>query len=276
MTPMADKQTKKTHIKKGVYDKYRLISAVGTGVHGKVFKVQHREKGTFFSLKQIDKEFTKFHRKELTVLRDLQGCERVLNLVDFYETVKFSMFICQFCGNGDLFDYMTSRTLSVEESVKITQGILESLKELHSKKYVHLDIKPENIGLSDNLTPIIIDLGCAELCKDDDNLNTISRDVGTAAYSAPEVTKYKLYSFKTDVWGVGMCLFTMLNNKLPCSLLGSRNNGIPIYEDIDQSIKDMKGFDKRVCDFLFKSLDIKPARRISIQEFLNDIMLFNK
>lgn len=94
---------------------------------------------------------------------------------------------------------------------------------IHSKGYLHLDIKPQNILLSESLKIKIADFGSSWLFCDDKN-DQISEVKGTSYFLAPESIydpkknqyNYSYFSGRLyDVWTVGMTIYVLVFNELP-------------------------------------------------------------
>ena len=97
---------------------------------------------------------------------------------------------------------------------EITKDILEGLNEIHSKGFIHTDIKLENILLTKRLKKIkynndikikISDFGTAHHIK-----NKCEFGVGTLEYQAPEALLGLPYGKVLDVWSVGCIMFELL------------------------------------------------------------------
>ena len=97
---------------------------------------------------------------------------------------------------------------------KITYQILEGLKELHTNKIIHTDIKLDNILITNNIENIkynkdinikICDFGTAHYTTDKCNFH-----VGTIDYSAPECIIGLPYGTGIDIWATGCILFEII------------------------------------------------------------------
>jgi serine/threonine protein kinase len=62
----------------------------------------------------------------------------------------------EWAENGSLESYIKTNSLSLRRKVSILINILEGLRLIHKKNFIHKDIKPDNILLTDSLTVIII------------------------------------------------------------------------------------------------------------------------
>ena len=83
----------------------------------------------------------------------------------------------------------------------------QSIIELHSRGFVHLDIKLENFILTDKKQIKLIDFGTTHKITDyEKKLQTIS---GTRGYSAPEIYR-KSYHNNSDIWALGICIWVLL------------------------------------------------------------------
>jgi len=78
---------------------------------------------------------------------------------------------------------------------------------------IHRDIKPANILIA-NSVPKFADFGFA-VCKHVNTNNMGNYNVGTPLYMAPESLLHNTYSYKSDIWALGVVLFEMLYSKTP-------------------------------------------------------------
>ncbi len=125
--------------------------------------------------------------------------------------------------------YFASDSAVMETRImRLFVQICQGLEYLHSQLVLHRDIKPANIFLkrdpfneSDYFIKIG-DFGVARKMKFSTELATSK--VGTSPYMSPEICQSKPYSFSTDVWSLGVCLYEMCVQRRP--FLGDNDNEI--------------------------------------------------
>lgn len=108
------------------------------------------------------------------------------------------------------------RVLHPGLAVWIARQIAEALAALHRAGFVHGDVKPENILVTESKTAILIDLGYAHRPGANASFIRSGLVLGTANYLAPELCARQLDSdSKADIYSLGVTLFEMLTGVLP-------------------------------------------------------------
>jgi NIMA (never in mitosis gene a)-related kinase 1/4/5 len=84
---------------------------------------------------------------------------------------------------------------------------------VHDRKIIHRDLKTQNIFLTKDGIIKLGDFGIARvLSHTREKCKTM---VGTPYYLSPEIIDSKEYSFKTDLWSLGVILYELCANKPP-------------------------------------------------------------
>lgn len=105
--------------------------------------------------------------------------------------------------------------LPAETAVRHFGILARAVQALHDAGMVHRDVKPENIMLVDD-APVLLDFGIARDIDDDTTTTTAEGRVrGTPAYMAPERFFGAAASVRSDVYELGVVLYTMLVGRLP-------------------------------------------------------------
>lgn len=149
----------------------------------------------------------------------------VVALLGFCYEKNRRALIYEYMPNGSLDKYLprqgaASRTSPLEWKIlyQVALGVARGLEYLHcgcSTRILHLDIKPQNILLDQNLIPKISDFGLAKLCKGGESIVSMLGTRGTFGYIAPEIISRNFggVSHKSDVYSYGMLVLEMIGGR---------------------------------------------------------------
>ena len=201
------------------------------------------------------------------------------NIVKFKEefvTIEYLYYVIELVDGMDLLNYVSQKQyLSEAEAGFIMGEILQAIKYLKNVGIVHRDLKPENIMLkidknvSENqATEVkIIDFGFAMYIRE---IGMTGQCCGTINYVAPEIFMRKPYTFKTDIFSLGVILYFMIRGELPFFH--------PLKEVVIKNIlrgnysfdndEFFLGISEEVKDLISRMLEIKPDERIDIDAAL--------
>lgn len=122
----------------------------------------------------------------------------------------------EYIGKQSLHGFLknkASKRLEENETKKIYSQICQGISYCHAKNIVHRDLKLENILIDENKLVKIIDFGFSIAIAPDKTLNIFC---GTPSYMAPEIVSKKNYKgHATDIWALGILLFTLLCGHFP-------------------------------------------------------------
>lgn len=105
----------------------------------------------------------------------------------------------------------------ISEVVRLAELISRGIRALHRKDILHQDIKPDNILLTREGIPKIIDFGSCYAAGVEEIDTPFEREqaLGTAVYSAPE-TRFRLRKTKkSDLFSLALVIYEMLTGQLP-------------------------------------------------------------
>ena len=137
---------------------------------------------------------------------------RVLNFFRANDTVYMVMGYEQ---GRSLQDHITRRKKAGDKPLVSEQAIrwmfaqvMDALREVHTHKLLHLDLKPANIYLRDDGTPILLDFGAARQTLHAD-LSTL-HPMYTPGFAAPELSTKKELGPWTDIYSIGATIFNCM------------------------------------------------------------------
>ncbi|GBG80031.1 hypothetical protein CBR_g30400 [Chara braunii] len=108
------------------------------------------------------------------------------------------------------------KPLRWNERVQIALDAARALEYIHehtTPRYVHRDIKSNNILLDKNMRAKVADFGLTKLIRENSDGNSQTRLVGTFGYMAPEYARFGEISTKVDVYAFGVVLLELVSGK---------------------------------------------------------------
>ncbi|XBI33615.1 hypothetical protein VPH35_056916 [Triticum aestivum] len=133
---------------------------------------------------------------------------------DFVFVQKRERLLCfEYINNGSLDKHITDELRGLEWSVRyeIIKGILHGLRYLHMEiNIIHMDLKPSNIMLDNDMVPKITDFGLSRLAK---ITHTSGTRFITHGYCAPEYENCGKMSKKVDMYSLGVIIIELVTGR---------------------------------------------------------------
>jgi serine/threonine protein kinase/class 3 adenylate cyclase len=194
--------------------RYEVLSQIGTGGTGIVYKVRDQETGEIVALKILkpeiatDPDVQENFKRELCLARKITH-KNVCRIHEFSRWNGTAYTSMEFVEGESLSSRLYRvGSLPINEAVEIARKICAGLREAHAQGIVHRDLKPANIMLDRNGAVKIMDFGIARMVQRDGPMTgTI---VGTPSYMAPEQAELKPVSSCTDIYVLGLLLYEMI------------------------------------------------------------------
>ena len=255
---------------------YEIRQVLGKGKFGLVKLGIHRGNGRKVAIKIINKKLVtaidvQQVKTEIDILK-IAKHPNIIQLYDVFENENYIYIIMEYCAGGDLFSYIEKRGFRLPETraAEIIHKLSTAVFFLHEYGVVHRDLKPENILMTDNSSNADIRLvdfglgkiiGPGEMCTD---------PFGTFSYVAPEVLKEKPYSFKVDLFAIGIISYLLVAGFLPFDHETSEKEIArqTVYEPTPFPNSVWKNISNEARMFVDNLLQKNPDKRMGIQEVL--------
>jgi len=213
-------------------DTYVPERILGEGGMGRVYLARHTRIGQKrVAVKVLHPEFfgnahvlARFQREAETAAAISHP--NVVTVLDIDRTPHgLPYLVCEYLEGLDLADELKAHgKLSVTTAVHIARQLCKGLGAAHRSQVIHRDVKPHNIflvgdfsaGLPERPFVKVLDFGLSRFADGSENqLTQTGCIMGTPAYMAPEQARGERVDHRTDIYGVGVVLFTMLTGQPP-------------------------------------------------------------
>lgn len=203
--------------------------------------------------------------------KEFQVCSRLLhpNILRVYAMERFenvSFIVMEYLEGVSLRKKLTQeKTLTSAEAVRCIGLVAEALAFAHSAHVLHRDVKPENVFITVNKAPKLLDFGVARLLAR--TSAKASTRIGTLEYMAPEQLQGAAGA-NSDLWALGIMFYELLTGRRP--FVGEMGEIIKKIMTVkyDEAPLREKQVDNRIVRVLRKMLYKDPEGRYQRAEDL--------
>lgn len=258
-----------------VLQKYKILSVIGTGGWGVVYKAKHEKLGKIVALKvlhshlldldavaRFEQEATtasRLNHPNICAVQDLGVLEtgQPYLVLEYVEGITLKSLVA-----------IESR-IDAARALLLFKGICVALEHAHQRGIVHRDIKPSNIlittdGGTDHV--VVLDFGLAKFVTDA-GMNTLTKTgetLGTPAYMSPEQCRALPIDGRADLYSLGCVMYECLTGAPPFEAdsmyeqMMHHLNSIP--EPINASCPQAR-VPEGLEDVILRSLEKDPQKR---------------
>ena len=263
-------------------DDFSIERVIGKGSFGSVFLVRRKLDQKLYALKSVFLE--KLNKKEqensvneVRLLASVSHPNVISYKEAFFDEKNNSLnIIMEYADNGDLQTEINKKKNNSEifnEDIIWLYSIqmIEGLKALHDKKIMHRDLKSANIFLSKNkLQCKLGDMNVSKIIKE----KVLRTQTGTPYYASPEVWRDEPYSYKSDLWSIGIVIYEM------CALEPPFNGKDldELYENVIQGKINRinKCYSDDLWNMILMLLQNDVEKRVNCDEFLESDLIRRK
>jgi serine/threonine protein kinase/formylglycine-generating enzyme required for sulfatase activity len=211
---------------------YQPLRELGRGGQGTVYLARDERLGRNVALKVFHSELAAFSgpnslrfQREIAAIAKLDHAS-LCTIHDAGQTEASSWIAMKYIDGPSLQQQLANartagqglpqRRKDLDAAALCIERLAEGLHQAHAAGIVHRDIKPGNVLLGPDLTPVLVDFGLARSEASAAAAVTLPGTiVGTPSYLAPELLRDATADARSDVWSLGACLFEMLTFERP-------------------------------------------------------------
>src|SRR5580698_742476 len=210
---------------------YEIVSLVGSGGMGEVYKATDARLGRDVAIKVLPKSIT----NETERLKRFEQEARAVaalnhpNILTIYEieTHDGNPYLVSELLEGETLQHrLRDGALGVRKALDIAVQAANGVAAAHDKGIIHRDLKPANIFITADGRVKILDFGLAKLTQPETSPDVTQTNapeagpvtdegvvLGTVGYMSPEQVRGKPADARSDIFALGTILYEMLSGK---------------------------------------------------------------
>ena len=193
---------------------YRLIGILGSGRTGEVFLAEDRESGDQFAIKRFhpteDQDSRSRLRRAARLAASLEH-PAIVRVFDVFTVDGADHLVMEHVSGPSLAEQLRDHgPLSLKRAFRIGRRIAAALAAAHERGIVHRDLKTENVLLTQDGYPKIVDFAIASAVASDGN-----GVLPPARNSSPEQALGQTADARSDLFALGVLLYEILSGVSP-------------------------------------------------------------
>src|SRR5579862_7348990 len=198
---------------------YEIISILGAGGMGKVYKVRNVISERIEAMKILLPDLTSNQSLADRFLREIRLLATLHhpNIATLRTALTYEnqlVMIMEYVEGETLANRVARAPMSTAEVVNYSDQCLDALSYAHKQNIIHRDIKPANMMLTPDGIVKLMDFGIARSNKDG-SLTSSGTTLGSLNYMPPEQVRGESADARSDIYSFGASLYEMLTGKLP-------------------------------------------------------------
>ncbi len=201
--------------------RYELLERIGDGGMAVVYKARCRLLNRFVAIKILKPEFTKDLKFIENFKRESQNAAslahpNIVNTFDVGREGNIHYIVMELVEGRTLSDIIRDNgPMEWHRAVEITKQMASALSLAHKNHIIHRDVKPQNILVTSEGVPKLVDFGIAKAVNATTLVGNTGTIMGSVHYFSPEQARGGYVDEKSDIYSLGVVLYELLTGKVP-------------------------------------------------------------
>lgn len=261
-----------------INDRYRIVSLLGQGGFGAVYRVWDINLSRSCALKEnfeTSPEAQRQFEREATILASLSH-PNLPRVTDHFTIPDQGQYLVMDYVEGQDLEQMAAAAggkLPEEYALGWVGQICDALHYLHTQKppIIHRDIKPANIKVTPEGVAMLVDFGIAKM-YDPQKRTTVGARAVTPGFSPPEQYGQATTDPRSDVYSLGATLYALMTGRTPTDSL---------QRSIGKTMEGPRAVDSRITAeterVILRAMELSPEGRFQTAgDFKNLIVSASK
>lgn len=269
-------------------DRYHVLSIIGHGGMGVVYKARHELMDRIVAIKMLQSNLVSDSMSVKRFQQEAKAASRlkhpnVITLYDFGVSPTGQPYlVMDFLDGISLSDVIKKDgQVGVDRSIRVFAQACDALFHAHNQGVVHRDLKPGNIMLIENEGERdfvkVVDFGVAKLMpwagEEAQRLTQTGEVCGSPVYMSPEQCMGQKLDARSDIYSMGVVIYESLTGKLPLfgkTMVDTMSKHISEMPPPFKEIRPDLYIPERLERVVFKSLQKDPDTRHQTMSELRD------
>ena len=217
------------HIVGRVIGAFEVLSHLGSGGMGEVYRARDRRLGRDVALKFLTSELAPDAEARERLRREALAASalnhpHICTLHDIVDDEGRPVLVMEIVEGEPLSAMIRKGGLPIETVVRYGEQLADALAHAHAHGIIHRDLKPSNIVVTAAGRAKVLDFGIARqmhpadldaATKNGSALTDAGAVAGTLRYLAPEVLAGQPADARSDIWALGVVLYEMATGMRP-------------------------------------------------------------
>ncbi len=263
-------------------DRYEILSLLGEGGFGAVYKARDRVLERTVALKMIhpalaaNPEIMERFKREILLASKITH-KNVIRIHDLGESGALKFISMNFVEGRDLKELLRAEgALSVERALGLARQVAEALEAAHEAGVVHRDLKPQNVLVDAAEHAFIVDFGISRSTDAGKTMTEAGAMMGTLAYMSPEQARGDAVDHRSDIYSFGLLMYEMFAGVLPFAEDANLSSLSALMRRVQTDVPSLDrtraGLPDWISRIVSRCLERDPAGRYpSVGELLRDL-----
>ncbi len=201
---------------------YEILSVLGEGGMGIVFKARQIRLDRFVALKMIragtgarPQDLARFEAEALAVAAIEHP--NIIRIFEIGEHAGMPYCSLEYLSGGNLARKIGGKPQAVGDAARIVATLASAMEMAHSRGIVHRDLKPANVLIAADGTLKVTDFGLVKRLEEDSSQTRTGSILGTPSYMSPEQANGETHQIgaAADQYALGAILYELLTGRPP-------------------------------------------------------------
>lgn len=273
--------------------KYRVRRAIGRGAFSTVWLLINNETGETVVGKLSDTTHTSSANRAfaLAEVENMRCCHHpnIIALIETYQANQIELYILEYANAGDLQTQVDTRAqppantnngapipYREEEVLVIFAQLCLAIRYLHDRRIMHRDLKTPNVLLTRSGLIKLGDFGFSRQYQESVSGEVGNTFCGTPYYLAPELWQRQSYSYKADIWSLGVIIYELLALRKPFQATNLSELMEMVTRQNSFDSLPTERYSPLLIQLVYQMLSVDPNTRPSVTDILSSALFQQK